>query len=171
MNRFATLIEFKRYKKVTYYTIQLCDGKGGKVDTETDQFFEFCLTLTKNKNAQRLIAWIEVIGNDYGAKEDLFRWERLAVALPPDIEKIANGTYKKLFVRKLRLYAFRVSDSVVILFNGGIKTNRDPELCPNVGKHFRNSQKFVSELKTIGIRHSFCSIDNIDDLFFMVDIE
>ncbi len=63
-----------------------------------------------------------VVGDEYGAKTDFFRFENAAQALPP------RGTYKveNLYINfgnfPLRLYCLRISETLVVLFNGGEKT-------------------------------------------------
>jgi hypothetical protein len=62
------------------------------------------------------------IGDEMGALEDFFRFENTAQALPP------SGTYKveDLYINygnfPLRLYCLRISETLVVLFNGGEKT-------------------------------------------------
>lgn len=57
-----------------------------------------------------------------GALEDFFRFENAAQALPP------SGTYQveDLYINfgnfPLRLYCLRISETLVVLFNGGEKT-------------------------------------------------
>ncbi len=62
------------------------------------------------------------IGDELGALEDFFRFENAAHALPP------SGTYRveDLSINfgnfPLRLYCLRLSETLVVLFNGGEKT-------------------------------------------------
>ena len=72
-----------------------------------------------------LMALIKRLGNEIGAKQRYFtRNEKSAQALPPEWSKL-QANERKLHVayqHNLRLYCIRLSDEVVILFNGGVKT-------------------------------------------------
>lgn len=99
------------------------------------------------------------IGNhEEGAVFDLFRQERLCVALPP------KGKYLDKAI-DLRLYCHWVSRNVVILFNGGVKTANKAQDCPNVSIHFYNAQSWTKQLMEIGIETNGQRIVNIDELY------
>ncbi len=77
---------------------------------------------------QELAKFIEiVIGDEQGAKEIYFRFENMAHALPPP------GKYKvdEMIINygnfPLRLYCLRVSEKLVILFNGDEKTSKNAQ--------------------------------------------
>jgi hypothetical protein len=120
MNTFGVEIYDDEGKYCTFYTVRWLDTEL----SETDKFFE------KFRNDERLkgplkelAVFLEsVIANKYGAREDFFRFENMANALPPSgeykVEKV-NISYNNF---PLRLYCLRISDSLVILFNGGEKT-------------------------------------------------
>lgn len=105
----------------TFYTVRWQDAE----QSETEKFF----TKFKNDNRlktslQELAKFLEVvIGEKYGALEHFFRPENKAQALPP------SGTYRVDEVTinygqfPLRLYCLRISESLVVLFNGGEKTS------------------------------------------------
>lgn len=63
------------------------------------------------------------MGDENGALADLFRLENRAQALPP------SGTYRAEDIKinygnfPLRLYCLRISETLVVLFNGGEKTD------------------------------------------------
>jgi hypothetical protein len=78
-----------------------------------------------------------------GAKQYFFKHEGPANALPivTDAIKTAN---KVDF--GLRLYCIRLSDNVLILLNGDVKTTLHPEKCENVKVHFRNAYKIAQKL-------------------------
>ena len=92
--------------------------------SETDIFFEkYDSDSTFERPIQELAVFLtKKIGNDVGALEDFFRFENSAHALPP------SGKFKVGEVSinygnfPLRLYCLRISDSLVVLFNGGKKT-------------------------------------------------
>ena len=120
MNRFALEIFDDQGQTCTFYTVRWEDAEL----SETDRFFQKFRYDEQLKHPLReLASFLEVvIGDEYGAKTDFFRFENAAQALPP------RGTYKveDLYINfgnfPLRLYCLRISESLVVLFNGGEKT-------------------------------------------------
>jgi hypothetical protein len=143
VNKFANICAVPQLSgsKTRFYSIHF----EGKDTDETEDFFlrhEEAAHLTEEMD--EILAWIDGIANDTGALENLFRQERKASALPP--ENPVRRRQKKRFhiqfqeVNRLRLYLIRLNDAVVILLNGGEKTTRNPEDCPNVRHYFRQAQ-------------------------------
>lgn len=156
MHNFASIEEFNRYRTVTYYTIRREDG----TSSETGDFFQ---RMAKESNhirqLIRLAVWIEKIGSNYrGAIISLFRPEGICYALPP------NAKYLNKEI-DLRLYCHWISEQIVILYNGGIKTARTAQECPNVSRHFYNAQSWTKQLQAIGIEHEGRLIKNIEELY------
>ncbi len=156
MHSFATIEEFARFDTVTYYTVRGEDA----ILSETDDFFRRIEKEAAYGNQlEHLLFWLENIGNDKkGAAFDLFRQERNCIALPP----------KRRFLDAaidLRLYCHWVSKNVVILFNGGIKTAKIAQDCPNVSRHFYNAQSWTKQLMEIGIEADGSEITNKEDLY------
>ncbi|WP_437920029.1 hypothetical protein [Sphingobacterium sp. LRF_L2] len=89
-----------------------------------------------------ILQFIKEIGEKYGAREAHFRHERAADALPPRYY-IQPGKPNKF---GLRLYCIRLSEKVVILLNGDLKTKNNPEECPNCRKHFHFANSLVRKL-------------------------
>lgn len=120
MNRFALEKFDDQGNCCTFYTVRWEDAD----ISETDMFFDkFRKYEHLKESLQELAKFIEVIiGDEYGALADFFRFENSAQALPP------SGTYKveDIFINygnfPLRLYCLRVSETLVVLFNGGEKT-------------------------------------------------
>lgn len=157
MNLFATIVEFERYSNVTYYSVQFEDSDR----TETDKFFDNLIGLDRyREQVDELVWWIEEIG-ERGAEYDLFRDEQLAFALPPKSQFLREGDRIDV-----RLYFHFVSSNVIILFNGGVKTARSVQQCPNVRPHFMNAQIYIRKLQEIGIETDNNEITNIDELYF-----
>ena len=130
MNKFVTLALYASFNKVNFYTFQF----EGDEMTETEKFF------TKFEGEERLsndlnnmAAWLSIIGQKYSAKREFFRHEGAALALPPPNSKMIN----EIIVNDLRLYCLRISDSVVILANGGIKSSQTVQGSPDLMPHFR----------------------------------
>lgn len=87
------------------------------------------------------------IGDRYGAINDFFRPENKAHALPPkpkswipEIEEIGSHF-------PLRLYCYRISTSIVVLFNGGYKDAPTAQLSPDVRLHFFEAQQLAERIK------------------------
>ena len=156
MNSFATIEQFARYRTVTYYTVKCEDA----ALSEADDFFERMEQESDYiDQLERLVAWIESIGNDEeGAVYDLFRQERSCLALPPQ-GKYLDGSID------LRLYCYWVNENIVILYNGGIKTANNAQDCPNVSRHFYNAQSWTKQLAEIGIETNKGEITNLDELY------
>lgn len=121
--------------KVNIFTLEIWDDEGAKCtfytvrqeDTETnetDLFFEKYDALAKYKEAnQELLSFILLsIGNDHGAIDELFNRDENEVKGLPVQGKITvkNITYHYPEF-PLRLYALKITNNIVILFNGGIK--------------------------------------------------
>ncbi|WEK36983.1 MAG: hypothetical protein P0Y53_05660 [Candidatus Pseudobacter hemicellulosilyticus] len=79
-----------------------------------------------------------------GAKEYYFKPEGPAKALPRVTELVKN---RNKIDFGIRLYCILVSESLVILLNGGIKTKRNPRDCPNLCTHFDRAIKIAERLQ------------------------
>lgn len=120
MNTFALDIFDDQGSICSFYTV--CWKDAGV--SETDKFFNKYNSNAQLKQAlQELAVFVfKKIANETGALEDYFRFENTAQALPP------SGRYKigELTIDygrfPLRLYCLRISDQLVVLFNGGEKT-------------------------------------------------
>jgi hypothetical protein len=156
VHTFATVQEFVRFRTVTYYTLK----REGSASTETDDFLHRMEQEAAFKDQfEQLVKWIKVIGDDNeGANFGLFRQEGLCVALPP------QGRYLGATI-DLRLYCYWVSENIIILYNGGIKTARAAQDCPNVSRHFYNAQSWTKQLLGIGIERNGRTITNLEELY------
>lgn len=127
------------FEKVYYYTVQ-------KEDVAQSEFEDF---LTRMEGCPdyaeqlgEILQFIKEIGEKHGAREAHFKHERAADALPPPYY-IQPGKPNKF---GLRLYCIRLSEEVVILLNGDLKTKNNPEECPNCRKHFRFANSLARKL-------------------------
>lgn len=126
MNTFV-LKHVGTYVGCAFYSVQL----DGESETEYEKFRAIHLD-DMNPLATDIKSQLKAI-KEYGAEDDDFRSEQVLgipsrlLALPP---KGASSLY--------RLYARRISPTVVILFGGGYKskTARTAQDCPTVGPHF-----------------------------------
>jgi hypothetical protein len=142
VHSFATIQEFARFDTVTYFTIKGEDSQFSETD-------DFLLRMKKETEyadqLEQLALWLQNIGNHKeGALFDLFRPERNCLALPPKRRHLEDQI-------DLRLYCHWVSDRVIILYNGGIKTAPLAQDCPNVSRHFYNAQSWTRQLKDTAI--------------------
>jgi hypothetical protein len=106
--------------RCTFYTVKWQDVP----DSETNRFFEAFENKPDFEEAiNELLSFVlYAIGEDHGAIDDFFnREENQVTGLPShgkvNIEEISYH-YPNF---PLRLYALRVTENIVILFNGGIK--------------------------------------------------
>lgn len=114
------IIEEVRFSEVTFYSV--------KSENESLSLFQDFVTRIRKLSTielERIKQHIQFMGM-YGAKEERFRPEKNAHAIPVFETK-----------KHLRLYALRISDEIVFLFNGDFKTAQKAQDCPNVYPHFR----------------------------------
>lgn len=129
MKKKTTVDVIGQSEKVTLYSISFeMDGT-----TEFEKFVaEFEMNASFNKSYQRIIAALQAILR-HGALERFFRPEGhiddSVAALP-----IEGG--------KLRLYCLRLSDQIVILGNGGVKTTQKYEEDPKMYGYVLDLQRF-----------------------------
>ncbi|GAE63573.1 hypothetical protein H3Z85_07985 [Chryseobacterium indologenes] len=180
MSTFARIKSVATYKKVVYYSVILTDSKEEEIlEVETESLFEDFLNRNQTDNRKKLthiLAWMKEIGENRGALIDDFRHEKKASALPPKGKdrKPVFMSKGKNDINDLRLYCFPVNERVVFLFNGGIKTTKKAQECPNVSTHFDIANKLVSCLddlflsKEISWNKEFTDIEFAEDLIFEI---
>jgi len=149
MSTFATIIELYKFKEVTFYSLIL-EGEQKPLGM---QFLE---NHGKHPHFRVLMTWLKKIGNDYSAAQYFFRPEKKADALPPP----RDITHE---VCDLRWYCLRMTQSSVVVFNGGVKTTRKAQHCPNVKGHFHQAN-FLSEKIWASFDSKEISLDNNDRL-------
>ncbi len=133
MNSFTLHIWDDEGHKCCFYTVT----KEGAATNETDKFLEkYEKHAIYGEALQELVTLIlETIGDEHGAVDELFnRFENEVIGLPNQgkVKLINELYYYPNF--PLRLYALKISDEIVILFNGGIKdgaTNQTSSLHTN----------------------------------------
>ncbi len=133
MKRYFEIKEFKNFTKTRIYTIHEKD----EPLSETDKFLsQYRDNADFKEDFEIIVKWIKKIGSE-GALERFFR--------PED-----NGGAIPIKSSKLRLYCYRVNDSILILGNGGRKTSQTVKDSPEVYPHFRiiNYVAFIVKLKT-----------------------
>lgn len=157
MNIFATIVGLETELNtplVRYYTVELEeDGE------QTNLLADFILNHHQDERISEeyhdLLAWIvERMGSMHGARQRYFRHEGKADGLPPP-SYFLDVAYE----HNLRLYCMRLSDHVVILFSGGVKTADTAQDCPVVAPHFRLAQKLCMAIQE-AIRNRDISLIN-----------
>ncbi|TAE51601.1 MAG: hypothetical protein EAZ89_09890 [Bacteroidetes bacterium] len=148
----TTFAQIKRLEdlttaKVNYYSIQLLSDQESDENEENITLFERFIQKHQGKteiqdNYEEILDWLEIrMGELFGAKAKYFRFENESHALPPPIQFLeGEGDHT------LRLYCLRLSDSVVFLFDGGVKTTRYAQECPNVKDAFYQAGKISKAL-------------------------
>ena len=166
MKQYVTLQVFRDFRKVRFYTFQ----KEMYDETETTLFFN------KMKNEvevadelNKLTQWIVEIGNNYGALSELFRFEDEAHALPPPPRGQRKVGITQIDHNDLRVYCVWISESIVILANGGIKKSATVQETPELMPHFRFAKAMGKQINQFIAEKSFqyqgkdiLDIDNID---------
>lgn len=120
VNIFALEIWDDEGAKCTFYTVKW----DGAVANETDLFFEKYDAIPEYKEAnQELLSFVLLsIGNEHGAIDELFnRDENQVKGLPVQGKKTIKSITYNFQDFPLRLYALKITNNIVILFNGGIK--------------------------------------------------
>ncbi|SDC42361.1 hypothetical protein [Niabella drilacis] len=134
------LIEDLCSKRVDVYTVRIDDEAAFEYEKYYEKEF-----VQHDEERDFIDSALEEI-RKRGALRRYFRNEGPADALPngvPDeIVKLNEND------QGIRLYCIRLSDNVLILLNGDIKTIQDPKDCPNVRKHFLFAQRLACFLTT-----------------------
>jgi len=150
MNIFAIKIWYDEGSVCTFYSVSWVSDEED-VPSETDRFFDTYAVPEHplEEKAMQLFRLItESIGNRYGATNDFFdRIENKAQALPPKpkqwIEEI-----KDLGINfPLRLFCYRITNQIVILFNGGIKDAESAQESKDLSIKFYEAQTFVKKIE------------------------
>lgn len=173
MNRFVKIIRLSefRFKRVKYYSVSI------NSNLERDcEFYRFLERTESDESVSEdlniLFEWIEQIGHSYGAKSKFFRNEALisdTSALPPPraVMRASNSVVKG----RLRLYCFRLNESVVILYNGGIKTTKLAQDCPNVMEHFKLANLLTSRIQRALVEKRIIWNKNYSDINYSSDFQ
>ena len=134
-------IQNLRYEKVTYYTARV-EGR------DASEFRDFQQRMSANTNDQielnEIRRYIQKIGNEWGAEPVHFKDERAAERLPPPYYHFIDSDDPNDY--GLRLYCIRLTKEIVILLNGGRKTDRNPERCKNCSQHFKFANRLAEKI-------------------------
>jgi hypothetical protein len=142
VKNYINLQLYKSFDKVNFYTFQF----ENQDLTETEKFFTKFENNTEVEDSLNNIAvWLSLLGQKYGAKQEFFRHEADAQALPPPMNKML----REVIVNDLRLYCVCISDKIVILANGGIKTSQKVQDSPDLLPHFRFANEMSKQISTL----------------------
>ena len=112
---------FDEHDSVNFYTLRFQDE-----DTETDNFLDkFPEGCEYEKDIDIIIKWIDEIGTR-GALERYFR---------PESKQRYNVWAVPIETANIRLYVIRLSENIVILGNGDVKTAKTYNKDPLLNKH------------------------------------
>lgn len=159
MKKKTTIDLIAEWEKTTLYCISFeMDGT-----TEFEKFVaEFEMNATYNQDYQRIIAALQAI-LDKGALERFFRPEG---KMEDSVQAIPIGG------GKLRLYCLRISEQIVILGNGGVKTTKSYQEDPKLYGYVLDLQRFDKMLKE-NLEKGYVSIEEkelngIEDITFEI---
>lgn len=149
MNIFALEIWDDEGSICPFYTVRWADN--GNTPSETDKFFDTYAVdghQFEDEGYQLFRLISESIGNKYGAIDPFFdRAENKAQALPPkpkhSIEEIKNFGINF----PLRLFCYRITENIVVLFNGGVKDASSAQESKNLSIKFYEAQTFVTKIE------------------------
>jgi hypothetical protein len=150
VNTFALEIWYDEGSICTFYTVRWVTDDNDAL-SETDKFFDQYAVIEHPlvDEAMQLLRLItESIGNRYGATNDFFdRAENNAQALPPRPKQWVSEIEELGFNFPLRLFCYRISAHIVILFNGGIKDGPSAQQSSNLGMKFYEAQQFAKTIE------------------------
>lgn len=143
MNIFTLEIFDDLGRRCTFYTVRWEDAE----HSETDKFLmKFSKDEKLKTSLEELAKFIEIaIGDEYGALAAFFRFEDLAHALPPSGQHKVEDIWINYSNFPLRLYCLRISESLVVLFNGGEKTAATAQ-AGRTSMPFREANRFADEI-------------------------
>ncbi len=129
----AEILKYKEFRKVTYYVLKV----EGRKNHEFNDFIIRMNAIERFKpEVGKILQFIKDVGDKHGALRKLFRHERLAEALPEPKYHYLEVNEEGITEYGLRLYCLRLTEQVVLLLNGDIKTTTEASECINCGKHF-----------------------------------
>ena len=150
MNTFALEIWYDEGGICTFYTVRWITDDEDEV-SETDRFFDTYAVSehTLEEKALQLFRLItESIGSRYGAINDFFdRTENNAQALPPKPKQRVEEIIDLGTNFPLRLFCYRVTENIVVLFNGGIKESQATQESKNLRMKFYEAQTFAKKIE------------------------
>lgn len=166
MKQYVNLQVFRDFRKVRFYTFHL----DNETVSETAKFFNKMKNINEvSDDLNQLAQWFVEIGQNHGALLELFRFEEEAHALPPPPRGQRKVGITQIDNNDLRLYCVWISESCVILANGGIKKSAKVQGTPELMPHFRFAKTMGRQINQLITEGSFqftgkdiLDIENID---------
>ena len=166
MKQYVNLRVFRDFRKVRFYTFHIEDCE----QSEATLFFNKMKSNSEvADDLNKLAQWIVEIGNNHGALLELFRFEEEAHALPPPPRGQRKVGITQIENNDLRLYCVWISESIVILANGGIKKSATVQGTPDLMPHFRFAKTMGKQINQLISQKEFnhrgkeiLNIDNLD---------
>ena len=157
---FKKISEFS-YKNVDFYTLFFGENKLTEFEIFLDKEFP------NHKSEIELMFNALESMQSIGAKSYFFKDEQNANAIPVVPTAIMDANKDDFGIR---LYCIRLTDSLVILINGDIKTHKNPSMCPNVKSHFENALKIAKKLDKLLFNNeiNFQETNCLQDLEFEI---
>lgn len=150
MNTFALEIWYDEGRVCTFYSVKRITVDDDEL-LEADKFFDKYAIPEHplEDEALQLFRLItQSIGNKYGAIDDFFdRFENKAQALPPKPKKWIEEIKEVGVNFPLRLYCYRITEQIVIIFNGGVKDGISAQESKNLSMKFYEAQRFVEKIE------------------------
>lgn len=150
MNTFVLEIWYDEGSVCTFYSVKVATDDDD-APMETDRFFDIYASdehSLKDEALQLFRLITHSIGDKYGATDDFFdRSEQQAQALPPKPKKRVEEIKAMDINFPLRLYCYRISEQIVILFNGGVKEARTAQESKTLSMKFFEAQTFVKRIE------------------------
>jgi hypothetical protein len=150
VNTFALEIWYDEGSICTFYTVRWVTDDDDSA-SETDRFFDTHAVPEhplEEKALQLFRLITESIGNRYGATNDFFdRTVNKSQELPPKPKQWVEEIKDLGINFPLRLFCYRVTENIVVLFNGGIKESQSTQESKNLSMKFYEAQTFVKKIE------------------------
>lgn len=150
---YISIVERLRFRKVTYYTIQFEERN----DNEFDNFILRHKDGESASEMRDILALLQFLGDEIGAREERFRHEQKAYALPSNRRFMQRFNHPE---SNMRLYCLWICERIVILFNGGVKSTnvRTAQECPSIGRYFKEANVLAQKIDRLIIENDI-SVD------------
>ncbi|SDD69446.1 hypothetical protein [Niabella drilacis] len=150
MNTFVIGIWYDEGRLCTFYTVSWVLDNDPALP-ETDRFFDKYAVPGHplEEKAMQLFRLItESIGNRYGAVDDFFdRLVNKAQELPPKPKRWVEEIKDLGINFPLRLFCYRITEQIVVLFNGGIKESTTTQESKDLSMKFYEAQTFAKKIE------------------------
>jgi hypothetical protein len=145
VNTFALELWDDEGSRCIFYSVRWTDS----VENETNKFFNRFRDKDHPDHESAVILYHLIthnIGERFGAADAFFdRLEDQAQALPPRPKRVF-GIEELTFPFSLRLFCLRLSESVVVLFNGGIKDAEKIQDCDDLRMPFYEAKLLAQRI-------------------------